>query len=149
MPTASEPGPDRTNANGAAVRVVGLDHLVLRVADVERSLRFYVDELGLAPERVEEWRREEVFFPSVRIDEHTIIDLFALPPAEAADTPPVGRNLDHLCVVVERTDLDALARSGRFDVVDGPDRRWGARGDGTSLYIRDPDANVVELRYYD
>lgn len=132
--------------------MVGIDHIVLTVADVDRSLRFYVDELGLRPERVDEWRRREVFFPSVRIDDTTIIDLFATPPTEpdVENRPePVGANLDHFCVVVEPTDLDAVARSGRFEVVDGPARRWGARGDGTSLYVRDPDGNVVELRYYD
>lgn len=123
-----------------AVRVIGLDHIVLNVADTERSLAFYLGELGLAPVRVDEWRRGEVFFASARVDEHTIIDLL--------ETPPDGRNVDHLCLVVEPTDLAALKASGRFDVVDGPDVRFGAQGDGTSLYVRDPDGNVVELRHY-
>jgi len=52
----------------AACRVVGLDHLVINSHDVERSLSFYCDTLGLQAERVEEWRRQEVIFPSVRID---------------------------------------------------------------------------------
>ena len=122
------------------LRVTGLDHVVLNVADVERSLAFYCDELGLAPERVEEWRRGEVFFPSVRVDAHTIIDLLA--------TPRTGENADHLCLVVEPTDLDAVKASGRFEVVDGPATRFGARGNGTSLYVKDPDGNTVELRHY-
>lgn len=121
-------------------KVVGLDHVVLNVADVEASLRFYCDELGLAPVRVDEWRRGEVFFPSVRVDEGTIIDLIAL--------PRTGENADHLCLVVEPTDLAAVKASGRFEVIDGPDRRFGARGDGTSLYVKDPDGNTVELRHY-
>jgi catechol 2,3-dioxygenase-like lactoylglutathione lyase family enzyme len=123
------------------LEVVGLDHIVLNVADVERSLTFYLDELGLEPVRVDEWRRKEVFFPSARVDAGTIIDLLA--------TPRTGENADHFCLVVQPTDFDALKASRRFDVVDGPDRRFGARGDGTSLYIRDPDGNVVELRYYE
>jgi catechol 2,3-dioxygenase-like lactoylglutathione lyase family enzyme len=49
---------------------------------------------------------------------------------------------------VEPVDLDAVKASGRFDVVDGPATRSGARGDGTSLYVRDPDGNVIELRHY-
>jgi catechol 2,3-dioxygenase-like lactoylglutathione lyase family enzyme len=122
------------------LRVVALDHLVLNVADVERSLAFYCDELGLARERVDEWRRGEVFFPSVRVDAHTIIDLLA--------APRTGENADHLCLVVEPVDLDAIKASGRFDVVDGPAVRFGARGDGTSLYVKDPDGNTVELRHY-
>jgi catechol 2,3-dioxygenase-like lactoylglutathione lyase family enzyme len=122
------------------LRVVALDHVVLNVADVERSLAFYCDELGLAPERVEEWRRGEVFFPSVRVDERTIIDLLA--------APRTGQNTDHVCLVVEPIDLAAVAASGRFEVVDGPATRFGARGDGTSLYVKDPDGNTVELRHY-
>jgi catechol 2,3-dioxygenase-like lactoylglutathione lyase family enzyme len=125
----------------AAVRVIELDHVVLNVADVERSLTFYIDELGLAGERVDEWRKQHVFFPSVRVNSGTILDLL--------QKSRTGENADHFCLVVAPTDFDALKASGRFDVVDGPDRRFGARGDGTSLYVRDPDGNTVELRYYD
>jgi catechol 2,3-dioxygenase-like lactoylglutathione lyase family enzyme len=49
---------------------------------------------------------------------------------------------------MEPTDLVALRDSGTFDVVSGPVTRWGARGDATSLYVRDPDGNLVELRHY-
>ena len=122
------------------IRVSALDHVVLNVADVERSLAFYTGELGLVPIHVEEWRSGERFFPSVRVDEGSIIDLIALPRS--------GENLDHFCLVVEPMDFDALKASGRFEVADGPAIRFGARGDGTSLYIRDPDQNLVELRYY-
>jgi catechol 2,3-dioxygenase-like lactoylglutathione lyase family enzyme len=122
------------------VKVVGLDHIVLRVADVERSLAWYRDELGLEPERVDEWRRGEVLFPSVRIDGTTVVDLLK---AERS-----GENMDHVCLVIAPEDLDALKASGRFDVVTGPSRVWGAQGDGLGLYVRDPDGNVVELRHY-
>ena len=125
---------------GEAIRVTAFDHVVLNVADVERSLAFYTEELGLEPIHVDEWRRGERFFPSVRVDEGTIIDLIGLPRS--------GENLDHFCLVVAPMDFDALKASGRFEVADGPAIRFGARGDGTSLYIRDPDHNLVELRYY-
>jgi catechol 2,3-dioxygenase-like lactoylglutathione lyase family enzyme len=118
-----------------------MDHIVLRVADVERSLAWYRDELGLQPERVEEWRDGKILFPSVRVDATTVIDLLAAP---RGDEP----NVDHVCLVIEPEDLDALAASGRFDVVAGPSRLWGAQGDGTGLYVRDPDGNLVELRHY-
>lgn len=124
----------------AGVRVVGLDHIVLRTPDAERLLGFYCDVLGLAGERVEEWRRGEVPFPSVRVDAGTVVDLL---PAERD-----GRNLDHLCLVVEPADLAGLAARGPLDVVEGPVARWGARGTGTSVYVRDPDGNTVELRTY-
>ena len=126
----------------AVVRVEAMDHIVLRVVDPERSLRWYCDELGLAGDRVEEWRRGEASFPSVRVDGGTIIDLLAAPDEG-------GRNLDHFCLVIEPTDLHAVAASGRYDVVEGPtEPRSGARGMATALYVRDPDGNVVELRHY-
>jgi catechol 2,3-dioxygenase-like lactoylglutathione lyase family enzyme len=122
------------------LRVTGLDHVVLDVADPEASIAFYCGELGLAPERVEEWRRHEAPFPSVRVDATTVIDLLG--------RAPTGANVDHVCLVLEPTDLDALAMSGRFEVISGPVPRWGAQGVGSSLYIRDPDGNTVELRHY-
>jgi len=123
------------------VNVRELDHIVLNVADVERSLTWYTERLGLVPERVDEWRTGQAPFPSVRIDESCIIDLFAVERS--------GENVNHLCLVVEPGDVDAIAADDRFDVIDGPGRRWGARGDGYSIYVRDPDGNTVELRSYD
>ena len=125
---------------GTRLRVTGLDHIVLVCSDVERTLAWYCDLLGLDPVRVDEWRCGEAPFPSLRVDAGTIIDLIAGEPTD-------GR-LDHFCLVVDPTDLDAIAASGEFTVVDGPGRRFGARGDGTSLYVRDPDGTVVELRHY-
>ena len=57
--------------------------------------------------------------------------------------------MNHFCLVVDRADVDAVADDDRFDVVDGPGPRWGARGDGWSVYVTDPDGNTVELRSYD
>ena len=121
-----------------AVKVTGFDHIVLRCADVEASLAFYCDELGLEPERVEEWRRGDVLFPSVRIDPATLIDLFG---AERD-----GRNLDHFCLVIEPTDLDALA--ARFPGAVRADGLFGAQGFASSVYLQDPDGNTIELRSY-
>ena len=123
------------------VRVHGIDHIVLTVSDVERSLAWYVDLLGLAGERVDEWRRGEVPFPSVRLSDSCIIDLFA---GEVS-----GQNLDHFCLVVDAADVETVATDDRFDVLNGPVPRWGARGMGSSVYVSDPDGNTVELRSYD
>lgn len=122
------------------ISVTGMDHIVLNVADVERSLAFYCDTLGLEPVRIDEWRSGQAPFPSARVDAGTIIDLLA--------APRTGENADHICLVVEPTDLSSVAASGTFEVLDGPGPRFGARGVGTSLYVRDPDGNTVELRYY-
>lgn len=122
------------------LRVVGFDHVVLNVADTEKALAFYCGELGMVPVRVDEWRRGEVFFPSARADATTIIDFLPVPRE--------GENVNHICLVVAPVDFEVLKASGRFDVVDGPDVRFGAQGDGMSLYVKDPDGNTVELRYY-
>ena len=124
----------------ADVHVAGLDHIVLNVADVERALAFYCDELGLEGLRVDEWRRGEVLFPSARVNATTLIDFLGI--------ERTGENANHFALVVDGTDLAAVAASGRFVVVDGPDQRFGARGNGTALYVRDPDGNTVELRSY-
>lgn len=124
------------------MNVHALDHIVLTTTDVERSLAWYTGALGLPGVRVEEWRRGEVPFPSVRVNDATIIDVFG---AERS-----GINMDHLCLVVDRADVDAVAAGTdeRFVVVDGPGHRFGARGDGWSIYVLDPDGNTVELRSY-
>jgi catechol 2,3-dioxygenase-like lactoylglutathione lyase family enzyme len=117
------------------------DNNLQNLAHLERSLAWYVDQLGLAGERVDEWRAGDVPFPSVRLTDSCIIDLFAGEPA--------GRNLDHFCLVVDAADVDAVGRDERFAVIEGPVPRWGARGMGTSVYVSDPDGNTVELRSYE
>ncbi|MFZ4718642.1 MAG: VOC family protein [Ilumatobacteraceae bacterium] len=119
-------------------RITGLDHIVLVCRDVEASLAFYCDRLGLEPERLDEWRAGTVPFPSVRVTSTTIIDLFA------GDRS--GTNLDHVCLTFEGDTLDAVQQ--RF-----PDGRlgrqlFGAQGRADSLYVKDPDGNTVELRRY-
>ena len=123
------------------MQVHELDHIVVNVADVERSLAWYTGLLGLTAERVDEWRSGKVPFPSVRVSDGCIIDLFRL--------ERTGTNIDHFCMVVDRADVEAIADDERFDVIEGPVARWGARGDGWSVYIRDPDGNQVELRSYE
>ncbi len=122
------------------VKAIGLDHIVLKVADVERSLTWYTSELGLEGERVEEWRARDAPFPSVRVDATTVIDL--------VHAERTGENIDHVCLVVDPDDRDTIVASGRLEVLEGPVPRWGAQGWATSVYVRDPDGNVIELRHY-
>jgi catechol 2,3-dioxygenase-like lactoylglutathione lyase family enzyme len=122
------------------LRITAMDHIVLVVTDVERSVAWYRDQLQLEVLRLDEWRAGGAPFPSVRVNESTIIDIIAGARS--------GKNVDHFCLVVEPTDLAELAANGGFDVVEGPVTRWGARGDGTSVYVTDPDGNVIELRHY-
>jgi catechol 2,3-dioxygenase-like lactoylglutathione lyase family enzyme len=131
------------------VKITEMDHIVLRVKDVEESLRFYTQVLGMSAERVEQWRAGEIRFPSARINADTIIDFFG------SDQEPIARegikNQDHYCMVIEQTDMEALKDKFEalgVDIQAGPGKRWGSHGDGISLYIYDPDDNVVELRHY-
>jgi catechol 2,3-dioxygenase-like lactoylglutathione lyase family enzyme len=120
-----------------------LDHLVLVVADVERTLAWYGRHAGLAGVRVDEWRAGQAPFPSLRVDEATIIDL-----VPGLDRPEQRGHLDHICFVVDRVGLEELAQDTELEVVDsGP--RFGARGQGESIYVRDPDDLLVEFRSYD
>jgi catechol 2,3-dioxygenase-like lactoylglutathione lyase family enzyme len=120
------------------ITVVGLDHIVLRCRDIEASLAFYVDRLGLEPDRVDQWRAGDAPFPSVRVSPTTIIDLFG--------GEPDGTNMDHVCLVIEPADLDDIAASFPGSV--RADGLFGAQGYASSVYIKDPDGTAVELRWY-
>ena len=122
------------------MRLIGPDHIVLRSADPERLVDWYASTLGLEVLRLEEWRRNEVPFVSLRVSETFLIDVMR------GDRS--GMNVDHLALTVEDVDLDALAAEGTLDVVMGPADLYGAQGVGRGLYINDPDNNLVELRTY-
>lgn len=125
------------------VRVIAMDHIVLRVSDVEQALFWYTNMLGLEPVRADEWRAGDCPFPSVRISPDTIIDLIS------GDVDHDARNLDHFCIVVTPESMDDVRRSGDYDIVRDPDfALFGARGMADGLYIRDPDGNEIELRAY-
>ena len=135
------------------LHITDLDHIVLNVRDVEKTVRFYTEVLGLQPERLEEFRAGKVGFPSVRINSQTIIDLF--PTKDDAEPRQNGAktngNLNHFCMVVGQKDfagiVDYLNQKG-VAIREGPISRWGARGRATSVYFLDPDGNEVEIRCY-
>jgi catechol 2,3-dioxygenase-like lactoylglutathione lyase family enzyme len=122
------------------MRVTGLDHVVLRVSDMERSVAWYTDVLGLEAVRLAEWRRGEAPFVSMRLDPATIIDL------QLGEI--TGVNVDHIALVVDGVDLGELVASGRFGNVAPPRSLYGARGVGEGVYVKDPDGHTVELRTY-
>lgn len=135
------------------IEITELDHIVLNVADIERSLQFYTEVMGLKPERLEAFRTGKAGFPSVRISPGTIIDLFPTKDPAATDGggEKIKRNLNHFCLVVGKDNfsgmVDFLARR-QIAILEGPVSRWGARGQATSVYFHDPDGNVIEIRCY-
>ena len=126
-----------------AIQVAGLDHLVLRVADLDRAIRFYGDVLGCHVER----RLDEPKLVQLRAGT-SMIDLVPGGPAGLSPETAAARNLDHFAVRISTFDFPALAAHlQRHGVAVGEvRRRYGAEGYGSSLYITDPDGNVVELK---
>lgn len=132
------------------ISITELDHIVLNVSDIEKSLAFYTQVLGLKGERLQEFRKGEVGFPSVRINEHTIIDLSPLKKDGGGNATLKG-NLNHFCLVVEQDDFPGLVdylKTHGVEVLQGPVSRWGAKGRATSVYLLDPDRNEIEIRHY-
>jgi catechol 2,3-dioxygenase-like lactoylglutathione lyase family enzyme len=117
------------------------DHIVLRVSDPVASVHWYVEKFGFPVHRLDEFRAGTVPFPSVEICPGTIIDLDARHEA-------TGTNVSHFAIDVEPLDLVELVASGAFEKIDGPYRRWGARGPADLVYVEDPDGNVIEIRHY-
>ena len=134
------------------IKIIELDHIVLNVGDIDRSLTFYTEVLGLKGERVDEFRAGKVGFPSVRINQATIIDLFPRKDGAAKLTAEkVNGNLNHFCFVVGAEDFSGIVEylaENHVTVREGPVSRWGAQGRATSVYFLDPDGNEVEIRCY-
>jgi catechol 2,3-dioxygenase-like lactoylglutathione lyase family enzyme len=131
----------------SVIEIRGLDHVVLRVAELERSLRFYCDVLGCVPERsIEQLGLHQLRAGSALIDlvpvDSPLGRLGGPPPA------PTGRNLDHLALSLRHFDEAALRRHLESHGVEPGEvaERYGAEGLGPSMYVRDPDGNVVELK---
>ena len=126
-----------------AIQVAGLDHLVLRVADLDRAIKFYGEVLGCHVER----RLDEPKLVQLRAGT-SMIDLVPAGPGEQPGKAASERNLDHFAVRISTFDFPALAAHlQRHGIAAGEvRRRYGAEGYGSSLYITDPDGNVVELK---
>ncbi len=126
---------------------LGIDHIVLRVADLDRMLAFYCGALGCAVER----EQPTLGLTQLRAG-RSIIDLITLDGAlgrkGGAGPGAEGRNLDHFCLTIAPYDEDALALhlAGQGIEVLEAGLRYGAEGQGPSLYVRDPEGNVVELK---
>ena len=125
----------------------GIDHLVLRVTDIDVMRRFYCDILGATHVAY----RAQFGMSHLRVGE-SMIDLVEVngPLGKAGGAAPgrEGRNMDHLCLRVEPFDQQAVvAHLERHGVRVGDIRnRFGAEGNGISIYIADPEGNTVELK---
>jgi len=131
----------------APFRLGGLDHIVLRISNLEAMRAFYRDVLGCLEER----RQPEIGLYQLRAG-RSLIDLVPIDGklGSAGGAPPgsEGRNLEHFALAIDRFDSAAIrAHLDAYGVPileEGP--RYGAEGEGPSIYVRDPEGNVVELK---
>jgi len=124
----------------SAIAIRNIDHVVIRAANLDRSLRFYCEVLGCHEER----RVDRIGLVQMRAGA-CMIDLF-----DAKDNPPPdgNGNMDHFALRLETFDETAIrAYLAEHDIAaDEAKSRYGAEGDGPSIYIKDPDGNTVELK---
>lgn len=129
------------------IQILGIDHLVLRVVDLDRMLAFYCGALGCSIER----RQDEIGLVQLRAG-RSLIDLVTLDgklgKAGGAAPGREGRNVDHFCLRVEPFDADAIREHLQAHGVDvgTVESRYGAEGEGPSIYLADPEDNMVELK---
>lgn len=131
----------------AALKLLGIDHIVLRCRDVDRMIRFYCEALGCTVEK----RQEKLGLIQLRAG-RSLIDLVDIEGelGRMGGAPPgrEGRNLDHFALRIERLDADALRAHLAAHGIDmgAVKARYGAEGEGPSVYIEDPEGNTIELK---
>lgn len=127
--------------------LLGIDHVVLRIADLDKSLAFYVGVLGCTLDKLQ----DDIGLIQLRAG-HSQIDLVPLSgkrgKAGGAGPGREGRNVDHFALEIAPFDEAALrAHLERHGIaVEKVAKRYGAKGYGPSIYIADPDGNKVELK---
>jgi glyoxylase I family protein len=128
-------------------RIQDIDHIVLRVGDLERMIEFYCTVLGCSVQ----WRRPDLGLVHLRAGK-AMIDLVPvdgkLGRAGGAAPGKEGRNMDHMCLRVQPFDRDEIVRhldahGARIGEIRP---RFGAEGEGVSIYVYDPEDNLVELK---
>lgn len=125
-----------------------LDHIAILCKDVPTMLHFYTHTIQFAPCRVEQYMRGEAPFPSVRVNQTTIVDLFK---CDNITTLTGLKNASHVCFTIQKSHFEDLKlRLQQAGIhVDQPVTRSGACGQGMSVYIKDPELNLLEFRWYE
>lgn len=138
---------DTSKDSSAAFNLMGIDHIVLRVTDLDRSIQFYCDVLGCHLERTV----AGLGLVQLRAG-RSLVDLVSVDSVLGQQGGPAprseGHNMDHVCLRIEPFDPDVLTEHLRIHGAPpgAVGRRYGADGYGPSIYINDPDGNTVELK---
>jgi glyoxylase I family protein len=138
-----------SDSSSTPISVLGLDHLNIRVADLDRSLAFYGGVLGMR--EVKRNTRADGSASLVAMRAGNCVVFLQPSPGYRAPADDKDSGLDHYSLEIEAQDPEALAaylRSNNVHIVTGPAKRWGGHGDGTSIYVHDPDGHEVELKQY-
>jgi catechol 2,3-dioxygenase-like lactoylglutathione lyase family enzyme len=137
---------------------VNIDHVVLWVDNPRNSLSFFVDVVGLRPERAQDFEAGTAPFPSVRLNYLTILDLMdrstvSLVQDFTGGGDSGGRPINHICLAMNAAEYSALAArllAQNVELIAGGERSFGAQGLAErSEYFHDLDGNVIEIRHYD
>ena len=129
------------------IKIREIDHVVLRIIDLDAMIRFYTRVLGCTIER----RQDEIGLVQLRAGS-SLVDLVPVSGKlgkEGGAAPGTqGRNVDHVCFRVEPFDEGAIrAHLAAHGVAAGPvESRYGAEGEGPSIYLKDPEGNALELK---
>lgn len=129
------------------IRIREIDHVVIRARDQQHLVRFYLDVLGCEFER----RQDEIGLVQLRAG-RSLIDIISvdgkLGRIGGAAPGAEGHNMDHLCLRVEDFDVDAIRAhlTVHGAKISDSGSRYGAEGEGPSLYLFDPEGNMLELK---
>lgn len=124
-----------------------LDHFVLEVSDPVAAVRFFEELLDFNPVRLDEYQSGTAPFPSVRVTESLVVDLF--PPRMWKSDQP--QNPNHVCFALARERFEEVAaklRQRLIPITNRDEHNFGARGWGHSLYFDGPNGVSIEIRYY-
>ena len=137
---------------------MNIDHVVLWVDSPRNSLNFFVDVVGLRPVRAQDFEEGTTPFPSVRLNDMTILDLMdrstvSLVQDFTGGGDSGGRPINHICLSMNVAEYSALAArllAQNVDLIAGSERSFGAQGLAErSEYFHDLDGNVIEIRHHD
>ncbi len=124
-----------------------IDHVVIRITNLEVMVEFYCDVLGCRLERGPgKAKLAQLRAGNSLID---LVDADGMVGRQSDGVPDhKAPNLDHVCLQVQPWDTDAIRKHLRLHDVEVGEivTRYGALGNGPSLYIRDPEGNTVELK---
>lgn len=129
------------------LKIKQIDHLVLRVVDVNAMMDFYINVIGCSLEKIQ----EEIGLYQLRAGS-SLIDIVSVDGklGKVGGSAPgqEGRNLDHFCLRIDPFDADEITQylKGKGAEPGQVESRYGAEGEGPSIYVTDPEGNIVELK---